>query len=105
MLAVRVAGFDVIELAGHAPGLIGRFRESDRLALVSDLTYALDPQTARKQPAHPPHPAFNLDTEQDRASIREPAALEPSVVWAGHAEPVKTEVAFRLERAASAQAP
>ena len=32
----QVAGFKVIDLPGHAPGLIGLYRESDRLALVSD---------------------------------------------------------------------
>src|SRR3954452_21110715 len=32
----RLAGFEVIELAGHAPGLIGLWRASDRVALVSD---------------------------------------------------------------------
>ena len=31
-----VAGFRVLHLPGHAPGLIGLFRDSDRLALVSD---------------------------------------------------------------------
>ncbi len=43
-----VAGFRVIDLPGHAPGLIGLYRESDRLALVSDCFYTLDPQTGRK---------------------------------------------------------
>ena len=32
----EIAGFRVVDLPGHAPGLIGLFRESDRLALVSD---------------------------------------------------------------------
>ncbi len=41
----EVAGFRVIDLPGHAPGLIGLWRESDRLALVSDTFYTLDPQT------------------------------------------------------------
>ncbi len=44
----EVAGFRVIDLPGHAPGLIGLYRESDRLALVSDCFYTLDPQTGRK---------------------------------------------------------
>ena len=35
----EVAGFKVIDLPGHAPGLIGLWRESDRLALVSDTFY------------------------------------------------------------------
>jgi glyoxylase-like metal-dependent hydrolase (beta-lactamase superfamily II) len=48
-----------------------------------------------------PHPAFNLDTEQARASIRKLAELNPSAVWPGHTDPVTTEVAFQLERAAS----
>ena len=37
-----VAGFQVIDLPGHAPGQIGLWRESDRLALVSDCFYTID---------------------------------------------------------------
>ena len=40
-----VAGFEVIDLRGHAPGLIGLWRASDRLALVSDCFYTIDAQT------------------------------------------------------------
>jgi hydroxyacylglutathione hydrolase len=96
-----VAGFRVVALPGHAPGLIGLFRESDRLALVSDCIYTLDPQTSRKGPARVPHPAFNHDTEQARASIRKLAALNPAAVWAGHADPVTTDIIAELERAAA----
>jgi glyoxylase-like metal-dependent hydrolase (beta-lactamase superfamily II) len=97
----EVAGFRVIELPGHAPGLIGLFRESDRLALVSDCFYTLDPQTGIKGQARVPHAAFNADTEQARASIRKLAELNPSIAWAGHADPVSGDVATQLERAAS----
>ena len=38
----EVAGFSVIELPGHAPGQIGLWRESDRLALISDCFYTID---------------------------------------------------------------
>jgi glyoxylase-like metal-dependent hydrolase (beta-lactamase superfamily II) len=101
----EVAGFRVVELPGHAPGLIGLFREADRLALVSDCFYTIDPETGRKNAAHVPHRAFNHDTEQARASIRKLAALEPSVAWAGHAEPVRgPNVAAQLEAAAAAPA-
>jgi glyoxylase-like metal-dependent hydrolase (beta-lactamase superfamily II)/predicted ester cyclase len=98
----EIAGFKVIELPGHAPGLIGLFRESDRLALVSDCFYTLDPQTTRKNAAHVPHPAFNEDTELARDSIRKLAALEPSAAWAGHADPVTGDVRTQLEQAAQA---
>jgi steroid delta-isomerase-like uncharacterized protein len=98
----EIAGFRVIRLPGHAPGLIGLFRESDRLALVSDTLYTVDPQTGRHRPAHVPHPAFTQDTEQARASIRKLAALDPATVWAGHADPVTGDVQAQLDRAASA---
>jgi len=99
----EIAGFRVVNLPGHAPGLIGLFREDDRLALVSDCFYTIDPQTGRHNAAHVPHPAFNCDTEQARASIRKLAGLAPSVAWAGHAEPASgDDVQLQLERAASA---
>ncbi|HEV3391013.1 MAG TPA: MBL fold metallo-hydrolase [Solirubrobacteraceae bacterium] len=100
-----VAGFRVVHMPGHAPGLIALFRDSDRLALVSDALYTLDPQSGRRQPAHVPHPAFNQDTEQARASIRKLATLDPASVWAGHTDPVTGDVAAQLEHAASAPAP
>ncbi|MBS1869587.1 MAG: ester cyclase [Actinobacteria bacterium] len=97
----EVAGFSVLHLPGHAPGLIGLWRESDRLAIVSDCFYTLDPQTG--MPGHPrvPHRAFNEDTEQARASIRKLAALAPAVAWNGHADPLRGDVAAELERAAA----
>jgi hydroxyacylglutathione hydrolase len=98
----ELAGFRVLHLPGHAPGLIGLYRESDRLALVSDCFYTIDPQTARKGEARVPHPAFDHDVEQARASIRRVAELDPALAWAGHADPVTGDVAAELERAASA---
>jgi glyoxylase-like metal-dependent hydrolase (beta-lactamase superfamily II) len=95
-----VAGFRVIELPGHAPGLIGLFRDSDRLALVSDCFYTVDPQNGRAQPPGVPHPAFNWDTERARAAIRKLAAMKPSAAWAGHTEPVLGDVEGQLLRAA-----
>jgi steroid delta-isomerase-like uncharacterized protein len=97
----EVAGFRVVHLPGHAPGLIGLFRDSDRLALVSDAVYTLDPQSGRKEPPHVPHPAFNQDTDEALASIRKLAALDPVSVWAGHVDPVTGDVPAQLERAAS----
>ena len=100
----EIAGFRVSHLPGHAPGLIGLFREQDRLALVSDAIYTVDPQSGRKQPASVPHPAFNQDTERARGSIRKLAALNPVSVWAGHTDPVTGDVAAQLDHAATAPA-
>ena len=38
----EIAGFRVVHLPGHAPGLIALWRESDRLALSSDCFYTID---------------------------------------------------------------
>jgi hydroxyacylglutathione hydrolase len=95
-----VSGFRVVHLPGHAPGLIGLFRDSDRLALTSDCFYVVDPETSRRVPPGPPHEAFNQDTEQARASMRKLAALEPSAAWPGHLHPLTGDVRAQLERAA-----
>jgi hydroxyacylglutathione hydrolase len=94
-----VAGFEVIHLPGHAPGQIGLWRASDRLALVSDCFYTLDINTGR--PGHPrlPHRAFNQDTEQAQASMLKLAALEPAAAWPGHAGPLTGDVRAQLEHA------
>ncbi len=96
----EIAGFKVVLLAGHAPGQIGLWRESDRLALTTDCFYTLNPETGIKGHARVPHAAFNLDTEQARASIRKLAALEPAAAWPGHADPLTGDVRGQLERAA-----
>lgn len=98
----EIAGFRVIELPGHAPGLIGLWRESDRLALVSDCFYTLDPQTGRKGSARVPPAAFNHDSAQAADSMRKLAALAPATAWAGHADPLTGDVAGQLRAAADA---
>jgi len=98
----EVAGFEVVHLPGHAPGLIALWRASDRLALSSDCFYTVDPQTTIKGPPRLPHAAFTPDVEGARASLRKLAALEPAAAWPGHARPVTGDVRAQLERAAAA---
>jgi glyoxylase-like metal-dependent hydrolase (beta-lactamase superfamily II)/predicted ester cyclase len=97
----EIAGFRVIHLPGHAPGMIGLWREADRVALTSDCFYTLDPQTGLKGRARVPHAAFNEDTEQARASVLKLAALEPAAAWPGHADPLRGDVKGLLETAAA----
>jgi glyoxylase-like metal-dependent hydrolase (beta-lactamase superfamily II) len=100
----RVGDFEVVHFPGHAPGLIGLWRESDRLALVSDTVYFVDAARFKRLPpgeAVLPHHAFNKDTEQARASLRKLAELRPATVWAGHAEALEgPSVVDALQRAA-----
>jgi len=97
----EVAGFRVLDIPGHAPGMIALWRESDRLALSSDCFYTLD-MWGRDCPPRIPAPLYNYDTDQARASIRKLAALEPAAAWPGHAKPVTGDVRGQLERAADA---
>ncbi len=99
----EIAGFKVIDLPGHAPGQIGLWRESDRLALVSDCFYTLDIWGRDSEP-HVPFPVYNYDTEQARASMRKLADLEPAAAWPGHAKPLTGDVRGALLRAADAPA-
>jgi glyoxylase-like metal-dependent hydrolase (beta-lactamase superfamily II) len=90
----EVAGFKVLHFPGHAPGLIGLWRESDRLALVSDVIYLVD--SARLKPLPPgeasvPHPAFAWNHQEAKRSVRRLAELEPLVVGTGHDEPLRGE--------------
>jgi hydroxyacylglutathione hydrolase len=87
-----VAGFEVIHFPGHAPGLIGLWRESDRVALVSDTVYFVDSARLRPLPegeASVPHPAWAWDHQRAKESVRKLAALEPRVVAAGHEHPLR----------------
>jgi hydroxyacylglutathione hydrolase len=100
----EVAGFQVLHFPGHAPGLIGLWRESDRVAIVSDVVYLVDSARLKPLPegeASVPHPAWAWDHERAKASVRRLAALEPRVVCAGHEQPLRGEdLRPTLERAA-----
>jgi hydroxyacylglutathione hydrolase len=97
----EVAGFEVVALPGHAPGLIGLWRESDGVALVSDCFYCTDMRGRPQAPAVPLD-AYNLDTDQARRSIAKVAALGPRIVGPGHLGPVTgPDVVEQLETAAS----
>jgi glyoxylase-like metal-dependent hydrolase (beta-lactamase superfamily II)/predicted ester cyclase len=97
-----VSGFRVVHLPGHAPGLIGLFRERDRLALTTDCFYMVDVDTSRPQDPAPAVDPFNQDTAQARESIRKLAALDPVACWPGHLGPLTGDVRAALERAAAA---
>ncbi|MGO8905423.1 MAG: MBL fold metallo-hydrolase [Solirubrobacteraceae bacterium] len=95
----EVAGFRVIDIPGHAPGMIGLWRESDRLALCSDCFYTVDLWGRNCEPRLP-DAVYSFDTEQARASLRKLAALEPAAAWPGHGRPATGDVRAQLERAA-----
>jgi hydroxyacylglutathione hydrolase len=101
----EIAGFRVLHFPGHAPGLIGLWREKDRLAIVSDVVYLIDStrmgRPLPKGEASVPHPAWGWDHAKAKESVRKLAALEPRIVGTGHDEPLRGDnLQATLERAA-----
>lgn len=100
----EVAGFRVIHFPGHAPGQIGLWHESDRLALVSDVIYLVDSTRLKPLPqgeASVPHPAWDADHRQAKESVHKLAALEPKIVCTGHGDPLRGEnLRAKLDEAA-----
>lgn len=93
----EIAGFQVVHLPGHAPGLIALYRESDGLVLSSDAVYTLNPLTGIRGRPRIPHEAFNLDTEMAKASALKLSALGPQTIWPGHANAIDREATAVLD--------
>lgn len=99
------AGFSVVHLPGHTPGQIGLWRESDRLAIVSDAVFMWNPFSlaGRSGSVRLPPAPIRPDDQAARTSIRKIAELDPATVWLGHYGPIKGDVAAQLSRAADGE--
>jgi hydroxyacylglutathione hydrolase len=95
-----VAGFQVVHLPGHAPGMIALWRPADGLVLSSDCFFTINIETARKGAVRQPPGVLTEDCEQARESMRKLAALEPRRAWPAHGDPVVGAVATQMRGAA-----
>jgi hydroxyacylglutathione hydrolase len=94
----EIAGFTIVHLPGHAPGLIALWREHDRLALCGDaFTNSPEGEPALSEAA------YTLDEMESRASLRKLAALEPAAAWPAHGPPLDDNVRARLEAVAEVE--
>ena len=94
----EVAGFRVIHFPGHAPGLIGLWRESDRWrssATSSTWSIRHDWENCRRARQASPIPPGAGTTQKAKESVRKLAALEPVVVGAGHERPLRVRACAR----------
>jgi glyoxylase-like metal-dependent hydrolase (beta-lactamase superfamily II) len=85
----ELAGFQVLHAPGHTPGHLAFWASEHRLLLTGD-AIATWPRFEAGWPA------FNLNVEQHRASIRRMAALEPMTVAVGHGDPIQQGAADRV---------
>lgn len=83
-----VAGFDVLEVPGHAPGHLAFWRERDRVLILGDVVNGMDVRSGRPG-LHEPLAVFTPDPGQNRRSIRRLAALDPAVCLFGHGPPLR----------------
>ncbi len=86
-------GWRVIETPGHTPGHVSLWREEDRVLLAGDALCTanfdsyLGMATQKKQFSRGGSP-FTPDWEASKASVGKLADLEPSIVAAGHGQPI-----------------
>lgn len=84
----EVAGFQVLEVPGHAPGHVAYWRQSDRALILGDVLNGMNLLTGVRGLHEPPR-VFTPDPARNRASARRLAALEPELVCFGHGPPLR----------------
>jgi glyoxylase-like metal-dependent hydrolase (beta-lactamase superfamily II) len=84
----EVAGFTVLDTPGHTDGHIALWREVDRTLIAGDVLNNMNLLTGVPG-LHEPPDFFNVDSAQNRASIRRLAALRPALACFGHGPPLR----------------
>lgn len=84
----EVAGFMVLDTPGHTHGHIALWREADRTLIAGDVINNMNLLTGVPG-LHEPPDFFNVDSAQNRASIRRLAELRPALVCFGHGPPLR----------------
>jgi hydroxyacylglutathione hydrolase len=84
----EVAGFTVLDTPGHTRGHIALWRERDRVLICGDVFNNMNLMTGVPG-LHEPPDLFNIDSAQNRASMRRLAALRPSLACFGHGPPLR----------------
>lgn len=85
----EIGGLRVLHTPGHTPGHLAFYSEEHAVLLSGD-SIATWPRFEAGWPA------FNLNPQQQRDSIRRLAALEPRKVGVGHGSPISEEAAERI---------
>jgi hydroxyacylglutathione hydrolase len=100
----QVAGFEVIDFAGHTPGMIGLWRESDRTVLCADTMRSVHPFTGIPGLGEMPK-LFTSDIVESHRSIRKLAALNANVVCFGHGPPLRKNTDEKIDAFAASLPP
>lgn len=83
-----VAGFEVLDTPGHSPGHVSYWREADRVLIMGDALFNVEPLSGRVGLREPPT-FMSVDPAGNREAIRRVAALEPALALFGHGPPLR----------------
>jgi glyoxylase-like metal-dependent hydrolase (beta-lactamase superfamily II) len=88
-----LSGWRVIDTPGHTPGHVSLWREDDRVLLAGDALCTADMDsivgiTTQKQQFARGGSPFTPDWDASKTSVAKLADLEPSLVAAGHGQPI-----------------
>ena len=89
----EVGGFRVLDTPGHSPGHIAFWRESDRVLVLGDVVFGMNPFTGIRG-LRPPFDFFTVDPAENRRSAQALAELEPALVCFGHGPPMRDTEKF-----------
>ena len=95
-----VGGFEVLDTPGHSPGHVAFWRSTDRVLVLGDVLFGMNPFTGIPG-LRPPFDFFTRDVAENRRSAQKLAALEPALVCFGHGPPLRDSgkfVSFVQER-------
>jgi hydroxyacylglutathione hydrolase len=84
-----VAGFTVLEVPGHSLGHLAFWREADRVLIIGDVLFNVNPTTFWPGQLNEPRPFFTPDPPRNRESARRLAKLEPALICFGHGPPLR----------------
>jgi hydroxyacylglutathione hydrolase len=90
----EVGGFTVLEAPGHSAGHVVFWRESDRVLIIGDVVFNLNPSTFWPGSLNEPRPFFSPDPARNRDSALRLAKLEPALVCFGHGPPLRDTKKF-----------
>lgn len=88
-----VGGFTVLDTPGHSPGHVAFWRASDRVLVLGDVVFGMNPFTGIPG-LRPPFDFFTRDVAENRRSAQKLADLEPALVCFGHGPPLRDTQKF-----------
>ena len=93
-------GWQMVETPGHSPGHVSFFRESDRALIAGDAITTVRQcnmvaMISQEPEVWLPPEYYTCNWNQARESVERLAALDPSVIAAGHGKPMRGDLALR----------